>query len=165
VGQEPSRGARKVHMPKPPPSESRISMSISQTTGAQHIPAPKANRGFPVPFASCAIFWYAPILLNTSTAEEIPKSQRSNAPSVAGWALNGGSPPPNMRTMNERWRNTSLRRVNPRETNTSRAMKAGAAPTPSANASEFFPLRNKRKSSARLSNPQRPNMIGATIES
>ncbi len=58
------------------------SVNISKTTSGQHIPAPKASRSFPIPFASCAIFWNATILLNPSIAEEILKSQPSNAASV-----------------------------------------------------------------------------------
>jgi hypothetical protein len=101
VGQEPGRGARKVQMPKPP-KERPSSVNISQTTNAQHIPPRKANRSFPIAFASCAIFWNATTLLNPSIAKEILKSQRSNAPSVAscGWSpfiklANGGRIPLN----------------------------------------------------------------------
>jgi hypothetical protein len=50
------------------------SVNISKTTSEQHIPAPKANRSFPIPFASCAIFWNSTILLNPSIAEEILKA-------------------------------------------------------------------------------------------
>jgi hypothetical protein len=52
-------------------------------TSAQHIPPRKANRSFPILFASCAIFWNATILLSPSIAKEILKIQRSNVPSVA----------------------------------------------------------------------------------
>jgi hypothetical protein len=87
-------------------------MNISQTTSAQHIPPRKANRSFPIPFASCAIFWNATILLSPSIAKEILKSQRSNAPSVAscGWSpfiklANGGRIPLNTAMKNvARWR-------------------------------------------------------------
>src|SRR5271156_898043 len=82
VGQEPGRGARAVQMPKPP-KNGPSSVNISHTTSAQHIPPRKAHRRFPIPWASCAIFRNATILLNPSIAREILKSQRSNAPSVA----------------------------------------------------------------------------------
>jgi len=122
-------------------------MNIGQTTSAQHIPPRKANRSFPIPFASCAIFWNATILLSPSIAKEILKSQRSNAPSVAscGWSpfiklKNGGRIPLNTAMKKARWRPAG----DNIEATGSRAMKAVAAPRPSANASEFFPLRNKR---------------------
>jgi hypothetical protein len=70
----------------PPPAASQIkisSMNISQTTSGQHIPARKANRSPPFPFASCATFLNATTLLNPSTAEQIPKDQKSNNPCVA----------------------------------------------------------------------------------
>ena len=66
-----------------PPKKRPSSVNISQTTSAQHIPQRTANRSFPIPFASCAIFWNATMLLNPSIAKEILKSQWSNAPSVA----------------------------------------------------------------------------------
>jgi hypothetical protein len=105
------------------------------------------------------------MLLSPSIAKEILKSQRSNAPSVAtcGWSPfikspNGGRIPLNTPMKKARWRPD---RDNI-ETTGSMAMKAVAAPRPSANASEFFPGRNKRKSNARLSDPQRPKEIRAS---
>jgi hypothetical protein len=74
----------------PPPAASQIkisSMNISQTTSGQHIPARKANRSSAIPFASCAIFLNVTTLLNPSTAEQIPKDQKSNNPSVASCGL------------------------------------------------------------------------------
>lgn len=74
----------------PPPAASQIkisSMNISQTTSGQHIPARKANRSLPIPFASCAIFVNVTTLLNPSTAEQIPKDRKSNNPSVASCGL------------------------------------------------------------------------------
>src|SRR3984957_8356476 len=70
----------------PPTAASQIkisSMNISQATSGQHIPARKANRSPPIPFAPCAIFLNVMTLLNSSTAEQIPKDQTSNNPSVA----------------------------------------------------------------------------------
>ena len=79
---------RNAQMWMPPPAASQIkisSMNISQTTSGQNIPARKANRSPPIPFASCAIFLNVTTLLNPSTAEQIPKDQKSNNPSVASW--------------------------------------------------------------------------------
>jgi len=155
----------------PPKKRKKNSMNIGQTTSGQYIPARKANRSSPIPFASCAIFWNVTILLNPSIAKEILKSQRSNAPSVASWGWrsfikleNGGRIPLNS-AMNKTWRNTARGnpdRDNSMEAITNRVMKAVAAPRPSANASEFFALRYKRYSSARLTEPQGPKKIRAT---
>jgi hypothetical protein len=93
--------ARKVQM-LTPPKQRPSTVNISQTTSAQHIPPRNASRSFPIPFASCAIFWNATILLNASIAKETQKSQRSNLPDVAscGWSPfiklpNGGRIPLN----------------------------------------------------------------------
>ena len=133
-------------MPKRP-KETPSSVNISQTTSAQQIPPRKAQRSFPVSFASRAIFRNATMLLNPSIAKERLKSQRSNAPSMAscGWSpfiklVNGGSIPLNTAMKKARWRPD---RDNAKASG-SRVMKGVAAPRPSANASEFFPLRNKR---------------------
>ena len=74
----------------PPTTASQIktsSMNMSQATSGQHIPARKANPSPPIPFASCAIFLNVTTLLNPSTAEQIPKDQKSNNPSVASCGL------------------------------------------------------------------------------
>ena len=67
----------------PPPAANQIkisSMIISQGTNGQHIPARKAHRSPPIPFASRAIFVNVTTLLNPSIAEQIPKDQKSNNP-------------------------------------------------------------------------------------
>ena len=88
-------------MPKRP-KETPSRVNISQTTSAQQIPPRKAQRSFPVSFASRAIFRNVTMLLNPSIAKERLKSQRSNAPRMASWGwspfiklVNGGSIPLN----------------------------------------------------------------------
>ena len=60
----------------PPPAASQIkisSMNISQTTSGQPIPARKANRSPPTPFASCAISRFLLVEAAQVTARSLPE--------------------------------------------------------------------------------------------
>jgi hypothetical protein len=136
----------------PAASQTKISsMNISQTTSGQHIPARKANRSPPIHFASCAIFLNVTTLLIPSIAEQIPKVQKSNNPSVAsyglGWCIvstNGGVTGPKISMAKNRWNVRPSGQNTASDATPNSAMKAVAAPRPSANASDFFPPRNKK---------------------